>query len=735
MKLMLKHKVIGLPVLAAILPVAVMFFFTSMEKRSVTKKIEGELDLLARESMKGIAVAIRDTCQVTSDMVQKDVDRRLDDAASFFSALGGFSLSSEEVSWIAVNQYTGKEKKVSLPKMLIDGITWLGQNRKLDEPTPFIDDARIKFGGDFAVFQRMNEKGDMMQAATTLSSPDGYRPIGSYIPAVNDGVAVPAVSRVLQGKVFKGLAYVNNTWYICDFKPISDKTGKIIGMLFTGIPNRIPDTLRKAIMNMTVGKTGYVYVLGGRSPHHRGHYIISKDGERDGENIWDSKDAEGRYYIRSIVNKAAELRGNEVTFDRYPWRNIGEDKERWKVAAITYFEPRDWVIGAGAYEDDYYDARQKVESSMSQMLWVMIVSGIAVLVPIVGIALFFGNKVTRRIIQLTTIAKEIAKGDLSSAAASVRALAGAADSQGRGKVDDETGRLLNSVKTMTENLNALVGQVQRSGIQVTSSSTELAATAREQETTMANQVESTNRVVKSIREISEVAAQLVETVKQVASMSQETAGFATKGQTDLARMEAAMRNMEAASKSISGRLETINEKAENITNVVTTITKVADQTNLLSLNAAIEAEKAGEYGRGFNVVAREIRRLADQTAVATLDIDQMVQEMQSAVSAGVMEMDKFIAEVNRSAEDVGRISVQLARIIDQVQTLSPNFENVNVAMGHQSENARKINESIANLSEEIQMVTESLRESFSAIDQLNDAARGLQKEVSRFKVS
>jgi methyl-accepting chemotaxis protein WspA len=721
--------------LAAILPVMVMFFFTSIEKKSVTKKIEGELGLLARESMKGIALAIRDTCQVTSDMVQKDADRHLDDVASFFSALGGFSLSPDEVSWIAVNQYTGEEKKVSLPKMLIDRVTWLGQNDKLDEPTPFIDDAKMKFGGNYAIFQRMNEQGDMMQVATTLSTSDGRRAIGSYIPAVHEGIVVPAVSAALKGQTFRGMANVSSQWYISDFKPITDQKGSVIGMLFTGIPNTIPESLRQVIMNMKVGKTGYVYVLGGRSSHHKGHYIISKDGQRDGENIWDSQDAEGRYYIRSIINKALELKGNEVAFDRYPWRNIGEKKERWKVAAITYFKPWDWVIGAGAYEEDYYDAKQKVASSMSQMLWVMIISGLAVLIPIVGAALFFGNKVTKRIIQLTAIAKEIAKGDLSSAAASVRSLVGPDDSVGRGRSDDETGHLLSSIKTMTENLNALVGQVQRSGIQVTSSSTQLAATAKEQETTMANQVESTNRVAKSVKEISEVATQLVETVEQVASMSQETAGFASKGQADLARMEAAMHNMESASKSISGRLETINEKAENITNVVTTITKVADQTNLLSLNAAIEAEKAGEYGRGFNVVAREIRRLADQTAVATLDIDQMVQEMQSAVSAGVMEMDKFIAEVNRSADDVGRISVQLARIIEQVQTLSPNFENVNVAMGQQSENAHKINQSMVHLSEEMQETMDSLRETYAAIEQLNEAARGLQDEVSKFKVS
>jgi len=168
--------------------------------------------------------------------------------------------------------------------------------------------------------------------------------------------------------------------------------------------------------------------------------------------------------------------------------------------------------------------------------------------------------------------------------------------------------------------------------------------------------------------------------------------------------------------------------------VVTTINKVADQTNLLSLNAAIEAEKAGEYGRGFTIVAREIRRLADQTALATLDIEQMVQGMQSAVSAGVMEMDKFIAEVRHSAEDVGKISTQLTRIIEQVQALLPNFEDVNTVMGRQSENAQEINSAMVNLGEEMQETMESMRESHSAIEQLNEAARSLQNEVSRFKV-
>jgi methyl-accepting chemotaxis protein WspA len=224
-------------------------------------------------------------------------------------------------------------------------------------------------------------------------------------------------------------------------------------------------------------------------------------------------------------------------------------------------------------------------------------------------------------------------------------------------------------------------------------------------------------------------------MEYVASVSQETARVASTGQEELHRMKAAMQQMEEASKSISGRLGIINEKAENITTVVTTITRVADQTNLLSLNAAIEAEKAGEYGQGFTVVAREIRRLADQIGMATLDIAQMVKEMQSAVVAGVMEMDKFIAQVHHHTEDVGKMSVQLSRIIEQVQTLTPNFERVNESMIHQSDSAEHIREAMLQLSEEMQEMKDALHETYSVINQLNEAARNLQDEVARFKIT
>lgn len=300
-------------------------------------------------------------------------------------------------------------------------------------------------------------------------------------------------------------------------------------------------------------------------------------------------------------------------------------------------------------------------------------------------------------------------------------------------LEDEIGRMGDAINHMVRVQRQVLHQIHRTGVQVTSSSTELAATAKQQKVTMLAQLDSTNKVIMAVESITSLSDELVQTMEEVAAMSAETADFASHGQSDLSRMQIVTQHMEEASTAISSRLEAINEKTENISSVVTTITKVAEQTNLLSLNAAIEAEKAGEYGHGFNVVAREIRRLADQAAVATLDIERMMKEMQSAVSAGVMEMDKFIEGVRHSAEDVGKISVQLNRIIEQVRVLSPNFYNVKQAMIEQSTKAKEINTEMADLGDGMQQTSDSLQESFLAIEQLNEAARGLQTEVERFR--
>jgi methyl-accepting chemotaxis protein WspA len=331
---------------------------------------------------------------------------------------------------------------------------------------------------------------------------------------------------------------------------------------------------------------------------------------------------------------------------------------------------------------------------------------------------FLLQAITRPLGRLVTVLDAMRTGDLS----------------GRLSVDrvDEFGSVATGFNRMTDELAGLVGQVQESGLQVNASVTEIAATAREQQATASEIAATTTEIGATSREISATSKKLVGTMNDVAAVAEQSAVLAGLGQTGLTHMEETMRRVMDAAGSINTKLAVLSSRAGNISLVVTTITKVADQTNLLSLNAAIEAEKAGEYGRGFAVVATEIRRLADQTAVATYDIDQMVKEIQSAVAAGVMGMDKFSEEVRRGMEEVQQVGGQLSQVILQVQALAPRVESVNDGMAAQASGAEQITQALTQLSEAAQQTVDSLRQSGQAIDELNRVAIGLRGGVSRF---
>lgn len=313
---------------------------------------------------------------------------------------------------------------------------------------------------------------------------------------------------------------------------------------------------------------------------------------------------------------------------------------------------------------------------------------------------------------------------------------GEADLTQRIKVtrQDEISELSSTFNHFISQLLRFVKRVQKSGIQVTTSSTAIASTSKQLENTVQDFGSFTNEIGATAKEISATSQELVTTMKDVSEVATKTAELATSGQGDLGRMETTMSGMEDAAKQISSRLAVISEKAANITNVVTTITKIADQTNLLSLNASIEAEKAGEYGLGFAVVAREIRRLADQVALATLDIELMVREMKSAVSAGVMEMDKFSEEVRRDAGDIRNIGLQLTQIIEEVQALLPRFDTVHEGVLAQSQGAQQISDSMVQLSENVGQTTNAIEEANLVVSRLNLSAKELQSEISGFKV-
>lgn len=735
-RITLKKKVIGLAVLAAFLPVLVMIVLVGQFQTSVSQVAGKEMTTFAMMNIAQIAKDVYGLCETSNDLIQQKINHDLNVARGILKQHKTVELSSQTVLWEVSNQFTKKTQKMNLPKMMVGG-AWLGQNRSSSVTTPVVDEVKRMVGGACTIFQRMNAEGEMVRVATNVEDLEHKRAIGTYIPALNpDGTPNAVIAAVLKGQSYRGMAYVVNAWYLTAYEPLTDNAGKIIGMLFVGEKLEAVASLRKTIMNTRVGKTGYIAILSGKG-ENRGKYVISKDGARDGENIWNEKDAQGNLVIQELTTKAMASPKGEAAFHTYNWQNPGEQRARKKIAAVLYFEPYDWIIVAGTYEEDFFQPISHVQSVIDRMYWDILLAGGVILLLVTGLAIFVGNRMIRPLSLATDLARKIAAGDIQEAKVDLAPFAGKGREDDAGILlnRDETQELLKAFQVMVGNLDALIGQVQRSGIQVTTSATEIAASARELEATVAEQAASTTEVTATSKEISATAEDLVRTMDGVGSSLNQTIQMAEGGRSDLTNMEGAMRGLATATASISGKLGTINDRANKISNVVTVINKISDQTNLLSLNAAIEAEKAGEFGRGFSVVAREISRLADQTAIATQDIEHVVKEMQTSVSAGVMEMDKFADEVRRGVGTVVTISNQLGRIIDQVREHGPQFASVKEGMHAQSVGAQQISEAMSELAVAADQTRESLHEFKLATEQLNEAITGLQNEVARFRIS
>ena len=338
---------------------------------------------------------------------------------------------------------------------------------------------------------------------------------------------------------------------------------------------------------------------------------------------------------------------------------------------------------------------------------------------VVPLAFIVARSFSRPMREAVDVAKLIAEGNLTAQVKSTAA--------------GEMGVLLHSIGEMSDHLRNLIKHIQESIVTVMSTTNEIAVVAKQQERTIQEHGSSTVEVAAAVKEISATSHELMRTMGDVQKSAVQAGELATAGQGELSGMQHAMQGLAESTESISSRLSIISERANNINLAVITITKVADQTNLLSINAAIEAEKAGEAGRGFLVVAREIRRLADQTAAATLDIERIVKEMQQSVTAGVMEMDKFNEQVRRGVDDVEQISGKLNAVIASVQHVLPRFHQVTEGMSAQALGAEQIREAMAQLSEGAAQTSDSIGEFHKATEQLRDAIGGLRVDISKFQ--
>ena len=331
-RMTLRTKLLCTGIVLTLAPMLLLTGITYQQNNQMLDVAGTESTKLAYTDLDHIVESIYGLCAVQQETLRMKAGSDLNVAREVMENTGKLDFAGEEVLWKATNQYTMKTTSVQLPRMRV-GDQWLGHNYNMSITSPVVDKVKDLVGGTCTIFQRMNNDGDMLRVCTNVEKPDGTRAVGTYIPAVNpDGKPNPVISMVMKGGTFVGRVYVVNAWYITAYEPIYDSNRRVAGVLCAGIKQENVPELRKQIMNVQVGETGHVYVL-----DSKGNYMISKGGKRDGECIWDAKDAGGTLIIQEIVKKALPLKPGEIAEQFHPWKKRLWIYEKKQKRAINYY--------------------------------------------------------------------------------------------------------------------------------------------------------------------------------------------------------------------------------------------------------------------------------------------------------------------------------------------------------------------------------------------------------------
>ena len=743
--------------------------FNAQAQREVGRMVDANLDR--------IATSIFDMVQAQDASVRQQVDSDLNVAGYVLHNQGALNQSPDPVVWDAVNQFTKQKHTVALPRMRV-GSDWLGHNADPRKPTPIVDEIMTMTGATATLFERMGKGGGLLRVATNIQTLQGKRAIGTFIPAVNpDGKPNPVVQAVLQGKTFRGTAFVVNAWYEADYEPLLNARHEVIGAIYVGVKEENVQPMRQAILNTRVGQSGYVFVLRGKGDD-QGQALISKDGARDGENIWNERDAQGHFVVQSMIGKALTLPPGRTATERYLWQNPGEARPRMKIARLVYYAPWDWVIGADAYEDEFGGFAVRLQEGRQRMLAAFLVVGVGFALLVLGVIWRFSQALSRPLTRMVGIADALAEGRLTAGttadwpqrADEVGALAGAlrramayleevagaatriADGDLTAPVRPRSAQdvLGQSFAGMGARLRPLIGDVVAIAHRLTDTSGTLLTTAnrnganiRQIADVMQGVAQASEQSARGASEIArgsgtqaaalaagaERVGRLARTAQDVAEdvgLTAQAAAQAGAAATLGAKaMSQTLSSMEGIRRTVGQSAEVIlslGESSRQIGGIVETIDQIAEQTNLLALNAAIEAARAGEAGRGFAVVADEVRKLAERSGRATQEIGRLIGDVQARTGQAVAAMQGGTQEVAAGAALAAQAGQALAQIQAAVADVTARVGNISAAALTMTCASDEVSRSIS----EVAAVVE---EASAAAEQMSAAAGAVSSSV------
>ncbi|WP_010289550.1 methyl-accepting chemotaxis protein [Kurthia massiliensis] len=413
------------------------------------------------------------------------------------------------------------------------------------------------------------------------------------------------------------------------------------------------------------------------------------------------------------------------------WKN-----ELHPVGEKMLKETQDFADGtANTLKEKSNENAKAAQTSFTLLVILMVIT----IIISVAIAIFFARFLTRPIEKLSQATKEVAAGNLAVKEVFI-------DSK------DELAELAHSFNTMIHQLQKLVGNVSQSSTFVAASaqqllaSTEQSSKATQHITSSIQEVASGSRLQEehitnnqqTLEEISTGVERVAHATNEVSSLSDEALKMTERGQISIDHVVEQMQQINHSTTDSASRIRLLNERSSEIANIVNVITEISDQTNLLALNAAIEAARAGEHGKGFAVVADEVRKLAEQSKQSADDIAALIQEIQQETQHAVTSMDQGTKDVAAGIEAVSVVGDGFTRINEAIQHITNEITDItNFAeeMAHSSNQIVDAMEKISRLSKNASDYSENVavtsEKQLSTMEEINSASEDLAKRAEK----
>ncbi len=465
----------------------------------------------------------------------------------------------------------------------------------------------------------------------------------------------------------------------------------------------------EALSSLRDGKTAYVWV---RTTGALALVLPENQKEGLGKVDFGKKLPDGRFDFQRYLDLLAS---SEFGFVEIAVKKPGNDEILPKINGVTKVEGWDWVVGYGAWIDD-------INAAFWRNALGFIGLGVAMLALVVGLAVTMARTIYKRLggepDYAAEVAQAIAAGDLSR--------------QLDGRFSGDS--LLASVARMQNSLRQMIESIQQGSTQLGRAATDLTGQMHHIHDASSQSEEATSSTAAAVEELAVSIDHISSSAREAEENSERSSQLAKDGEKMVNQASETIQGVSTMVADAAGQIEGLLERSREIDSIAAVIKEIADQTNLLALNAAIEAARAGEQGRGFAVVADEVRKLAERTTKATDQITHMIGAVQSDTSAAVKSMQSVMPQVSLGVEMAGSAAGALREINAGAATTLNNVREVANATAEQSQASSSVAQNIERIAEMVEKSASSVRAANENVLSLESLAKQLSDSVSRFRL-